>query len=124
MSRVRSSTVSSAARFRSADNPDLSAAGASAEEAFVPIGSSPETSAPGGMSNRSSTSPVSGSMRRMSLALPSQVPCQSSPSTGDAGDEAIAVNCADTSPVSGSHWWILRPRCWPTQSRAFRPSQS
>ena len=36
---------------------------------------------PCGISSRSSTAPLSGSMRRMSLSSPSQVPCHSSPST-------------------------------------------
>src|SRR5208283_2187922 len=43
--------------------------------------SSPETPVPAGISKRSSTFPVSGSMRRTSLASSCQVPCQSSPST-------------------------------------------
>ena len=36
---------------------------------------------PGGISRRSSTAPLFGSMRRISLSSPSQVPCHSSPST-------------------------------------------
>ena len=46
-----------------------------------PSDSSPDTPTPGGISSRSNTSPVRGSTRRMSLSSPSQVPCQSSPST-------------------------------------------
>jgi AraC family transcriptional regulator len=47
----------------------------------APSDSSPETFTPGGISIVSSTSPVRGSTRLNSLASPSQVPCQSSPST-------------------------------------------
>ena len=46
-----------------------------------PSDSSPDTSTPGGISSVSRTSPVRGSTRRRSLSSPSQVPCQSSPST-------------------------------------------
>jgi hypothetical protein len=46
-----------------------------------PSDSNPETPVPTGISSRSSTSPVAGSMRRTSLASSCQVPCQSSPST-------------------------------------------
>src|SRR5690606_28140490 len=46
-----------------------------------PSDSSPDTPTPGGISRRSRTSPVRGSSRRKSLSPPSQVPCQSSPST-------------------------------------------
>src|SRR5262245_36107805 len=46
-----------------------------------PLDSSPETSTPGGIFKVSSTFPVWGSTRRRSLSSPSQVPCQSSPST-------------------------------------------
>jgi DNA ligase-1 len=47
----------------------------------APSDSSPETPAPVGISSRSRTFPVFGSMRLRSLSSPSQVPCQSSPST-------------------------------------------
>ena len=46
-----------------------------------PSDSSPDTPTPGGISSRSRTSPVPGSTRLTSLSSPSQVPCQSSPST-------------------------------------------
>src|ERR1700724_70205 len=46
-----------------------------------PSDSSPETPTPGGISSCSRTSPVRGSTRLKSLSSPSQVPCQSSPST-------------------------------------------
>src|SRR2546426_189492 len=46
-----------------------------------PLDSSPDTNTPGGISIFSRTSPVRGSTRLKSLSLPSQVPCQSSPST-------------------------------------------
>ena len=46
-----------------------------------PSDSSPDTATPGGISSRSRTSPVCGSIRLKSLSSPSQVPCQSSPST-------------------------------------------
>ena len=41
----------------------------------------PDTPTPGGISSLSRTSPVRGSTRLKSLSSPSQVPCQSSPST-------------------------------------------
>src|SRR5262249_19790641 len=46
-----------------------------------PSDSSPDTPTPGGISSRSRTTPVRGSIRRRSLSSPSQVPCHSSPST-------------------------------------------
>src|SRR5438046_4767705 len=46
-----------------------------------PSDSSPDTLTPDGISSLSRTSPVRGSTRRKSLSSPSQVPCQSSPST-------------------------------------------
>src|SRR5688572_12079798 len=46
-----------------------------------PSDSSPDTPTPGGISSLSRTSPVRGSIRLTSLSSPSQVPCQSSPST-------------------------------------------
>ena len=46
-----------------------------------PSDSSPLTPTPCGISIRSSTVPLFGSMRRISLSSPSQVACQSSPST-------------------------------------------
>src|SRR5262249_57828346 len=46
-----------------------------------PSDSSPETPTPRGISSASSTSPVRGSTRLTSLSSPSQVPCQTSPST-------------------------------------------
>src|SRR5438874_9003294 len=46
-----------------------------------PSDSSPETPTPGGISSLSRTSPVRGSTRLKSLSSPSQVACQSSPST-------------------------------------------
>src|SRR5215510_9525060 len=46
-----------------------------------PSDSSPDTPTPGGSSSLSRTSPVRGSTRLTSLSSPSQVPCQSSPST-------------------------------------------
>ena len=46
-----------------------------------PSDSSPDTPTPAGISRLSRTSPVRGSMRRTSLASPSRVACQSSPST-------------------------------------------
>src|SRR5499426_3549215 len=46
-----------------------------------PSDSSPDTPTPGGISSFSRTSPVRGSTRLTSLWSPSQVPCQSSPST-------------------------------------------
>src|SRR5918992_3991248 len=46
-----------------------------------PSDSSPDTCTPGGISSFSSTSPVRGSTRLNSLSSPSQVACQSSPST-------------------------------------------
>jgi hypothetical protein len=47
----------------------------------APSDSSPDTPTPGGSSSFSSTSPVWGSTRLTSLSSPSEVPCQSSPST-------------------------------------------
>ena len=63
----------------------------------------PGAPVPAGISRRSSTSPVSGSMRRTSLASPCQVPCQSSPSTQvtpvtKRSDSMVR----STAPVSGS----------------------
>src|SRR6266849_3919228 len=46
-----------------------------------PSDSSPDMPTPGGISSLSRTSPVRGSTRLKSLSSPSQVPCQSSPST-------------------------------------------
>jgi hypothetical protein len=46
-----------------------------------PSHSRPETPTPGGISSLSRTSPVRGSTRLKSLSSPSQVACQSSPST-------------------------------------------
>jgi hypothetical protein len=46
-----------------------------------PSDSSPETPTPGGISSLARTSPVRGSIRLTSLSSPSQVTCQSSPST-------------------------------------------
>src|SRR6202008_3278514 len=46
-----------------------------------PSDSSPDTNTPDGISSVSRISPVRGSIRRRSLASPSQVPCQRSPST-------------------------------------------
>src|SRR5262245_49821226 len=46
-----------------------------------PSDSSPDTPTPGGISSLSKTFPVRGSTRLTSLSSPSQVPCQSSPST-------------------------------------------
>ena len=46
-----------------------------------PSDSSPDTPTPGGISSLSRTSPVRGSTRLKSLSSPSQVACQSSPST-------------------------------------------
>src|SRR5262249_30132367 len=47
----------------------------------LPLDSSPDTATPRGISIRSRTSPVCGSMHLRSLSSPSQVPCHSSPST-------------------------------------------
>ena len=47
----------------------------------LPFDFNPDTISPGGMSSCSRTSPLCGSIRRRSLCSPSQVPCQSSPST-------------------------------------------
>src|SRR5690242_14433424 len=65
--------------------------------------SSPDTPAPGGISRLSKTSPVRGSTRLSSLSSPSQVPCQSSPST----QVTPVTNRSDSmvrriAPVSGS----------------------
>ena len=70
-----------AASPRPTDGSHLAAVAAAAEELSPPSDSSPDTPMPGGMSSCSRTSPTSGSMRRNSLSSPSQVPCQSSPST-------------------------------------------
>ena len=61
-----------------------------------PSDSRPETAKPAGISMISRTSPVWGSIRLRSLASPSQVPCQSSPSDpGDPGDEAAAFDACE-----------------------------
>ena len=75
----------------------------------VPSLSSPATKVPSGISSRSRTSPVVGSMRRSSLASFSQVPCQRSPSTHvtpvtKRSDSMVFL----ISPVSGSIAKIFR----------------
>ena len=83
----------------------------------LPLDSSPDTATPGGISSRSSTSPVCGSMRRRSLSSPSQVPCHSSPSTQVTPvTKRLDSMVRRIAPVSGSIWWIFRSRYCPTQS--------
>src|SRR6185312_17294795 len=70
-----------------------------------PAASSPETPVPAGISRRSSTVPVSGSMCRTSLVSFSQVPCQSSPSTQVTPvTKRSEATVRSTAPVSGSIW--------------------
>ena len=90
----------------------------------APSDSRPDTPTPGGISRLSRTSPVRGSMRRRSLASPSHVACQSSPSTQvtpvTKRFDSIVRRIA---PVSGSIWWILRSRYCPHPQGAFGPRQ-
>src|SRR2546428_4088632 len=82
-----------------------------------PSDSSPDTNTPGGMSSFSRTSPVRGSTRRKSLSSPSQVPCQSSPSTQVTPvTKRLDSIVRRIAPVWGSTWWIFRSRYCPTQS--------
>src|SRR6202162_2861824 len=82
-----------------------------------PSDSSPETPTPGGISMLSRTSPVRGSTRLNSHSSPSQVPCQSSPSTQVTPvTKRLDSIVRRIAPVSGSIWWIFRSRYWPTQS--------
>ena len=54
-------------------------------------------------------------MRRSSLSSPSQVPCHSSPSTQVTPvTKRLDSMVRRILPVSGSIWWILRSRYWPT----------
>ena len=70
---------------------------------------------PRGISSRSSTAPLSGSMRRISLSSPSQVPCHSSPSTQVTPvTKRLDSMVRRMAPVAGSIWWILRSRYCPT----------
>ena len=70
---------------------------------------------PGGIASRSSTAPLCGSMRRISLSSPSQVPCQSSPSTQVTPvTKRFDSMVRRTAPVAGSIWWICLSRYWPT----------
>ncbi len=58
-----------------------------------------------------------GSIRRRPLSSPSQVPCQSSPSTQVTPvTKRFDSSVRRTAPVSGSTWWIFRSRYCPTQS--------
>src|SRR5205823_14086671 len=80
-----------------------------------PSDSSPETCTPGGISILSRTSPVRGSIRLTSLSSPSQVPCQSSPSTQVTPvTKRLDSMVRRIAPVSGSIWWIFRARYCPT----------
>eukprot|EP01034_Spumella_vulgaris_P033050 gene33049-40790_t len=70
---------------------------------------------PAGISSRSSTAPLFGSTRRISLSSPSQVACHSSPSTQVTPvTKRLELMLRMTAPVAGSTWWILRSRYWPT----------
>src|SRR5678815_4378758 len=75
----------------------------------------PLTPMPCGISSRSSTAPLRGLMRRISLWSPSQVPCHSSPSTQVTPvTKRLDSMVRRIAPVSGSIWWILRSRYCPT----------
>src|SRR4029450_5562200 len=68
-----------------------------------PSDSSPETFTPGGITRFSRTSPVRGSTLLNSLSSPSQVPCQSSPSTQVTPvTKRLDSLVRRTPPVSGS----------------------
>ena len=68
--------------------------------------------------------PFRGSTRLTSLSSPSQVPCQSSPSTQVTPvTTRLDSMVRRIAPVSGSIWWIFRPRCCPTQSDPFGPRE-
>ena len=103
---------------RAAHDADLAAGRAAAEEAGRRRRiRAPTRPCPAASWSSSSTSPVCGSIRRNSLESPSQVPCHSSsPSPGDAGDEAVGLDGAQDLSGLGSTWWILRARYWPTHS--------
>ena len=61
--------------------PSPSRCASSAEELIAAVGLEPRNVHSGGISSISRTAPVRGSTRLNSLSSPSQVPCQSSPST-------------------------------------------
>ena len=90
-----------------------------------PLDSSPETPIPDGMTSSSSTSPVRESTLRNSLSSPSQVACQSSPST----QVTPVTKRLDSIACQGLHLfrdpirWIFLPRCCPTHN-FLRPRQA
>src|SRR5262249_2271421 len=72
---------------------------------------------PRGISRRSSTSPVSGSIRRTSDSSPSHVACQSWPSTHVTPvTKRSLLIVLSTLPVFGSTFGIFRGLYWPIQS--------
>ena len=82
-----------------------------------PSDSRPETLTPGGMSSCARTLPLCGSMRRISLSSPSQVACDSSPSTHvtPVTKRSDSQRAQDRASL-GINLWILRARCCPTHS--------
>src|ERR1700693_3865536 len=88
-----------------------------------PSDSSPDTPTPGGISSPSRTSPVRGSTRLKSLSSPSQVPCQSSPSPGDPGDEAVGIDGAKNRPCLGIDLMDLPAPMLPHPERPLGPCE-
>ena len=84
----------------------------------------PTTPAPAGISSLSSTSPVRGSMRRNSLSSPSQVPCQSSPSTQVTPvTKRLDSMVRRIAPVSRIDLMDLAVAILPHPERAFGPGE-
>ena len=89
-----------------------------------PSDSSPDTPVPGGISSLSRTSPVRGSMRLTSLSSPSQVPCQSSPSTQVTPvTKRLDFDGAQDRACLGIDLVDLAAAMLPDPERAFGPGQ-
>ena len=89
-----------------------------------PSDSSPDTPTPGGISSLSRTSPVRGSTRRTSLSSPSQVPCQSSPSTQVTPvTKRLDSIVRRIAPVSGIDLVDLPAAILPHPERPFGPRE-
>ncbi len=89
-----------------------------------PSDSSPDTPTPGGISSRSRTSPVCGSIRRTSLAVafPGAVP-ELAVDPGDPGDEAVGLDGAKDRPGLGIDLMDLPVAILPHPERAFGPGE-
>ena len=79
---------------------------------------------PDGISSASSTSPVRGSIRRTSLSSPSEVPCQSSPSTQVTPvTKRLRLDRAQDRPRLGIDLVDLAVAILPDPERAFGPGE-